>query len=808
MAFVNECIPEPPLVDINGDLFRGVGAKLADRVRFLIFFRGEIRLDFSDGFFDFYVQSYDGRTDEEILCYIEAEGPMILLPKSLEVFARSRWNGAQEVFESAALLNTLDIIDFALPVWLGKKPLGPNVEPEGALCLRGYDDVFLQRNALSSATQPETSFVPSDEKQEVMPDQPSAQFYKEKKIDLEHFSLSSPGAQLLMEAIMMRGIDRGLKRKLYFAGGRWQASRDTQSMKDGEHLFRITEAASNETENRIALYALRLLQSDGAWAALSKRHRTVRNRSFAFRSLTKQIGAIIIVLKVSHENSPFSFFQDMLAGNDKSRSNMAQLCKCLRCDFADYWLRAYPGELASSEESLQLLACIAENLRVESSASECGHSHWQQVCRARSLQVIADHFEHVSATSFFRQNNRSELDPEVTPAPRPLGRKRQGERTRKTKRVRAKISKTKKKKKPTKPTNSNSKPMSTFNLFVKENAQPAVWGSEQFTGLGAKYKKMKATSEFAKLQRRAIALTNRRGMLERQICNICKPEFSNQPVTPLQNNVGCSSLGIEVPTAGETVTSQIILAKRYCNEQIQTFSSSPLIIQVNKIRSFIRKAGRVLREGRRSSELALRAWVQRQTNSYTDALFDASVFVAGVTVEPAWQKIKRVVWRMPVSQMAKEILIGAGEPQTAVVTDCTGESQRLSLHERLRQRWTQRHLMIKHSEQPKLGNVKASRFRTSLGRKLGFCVCPEDILLLFRASFICMLRYHFAKRQGNNWKSYFEANAVIVRLMWFAPDAPVDTDPLQVGGPIRSMICSDKPSRQGALRPMACRGGV
>ena len=61
--------------------------------------------------------------DDEILEWIEEEAGFILLPRMVDIFARSSWIGGQEAVQAVAVLGVAhQLLEHCLPQWLDESP--------------------------------------------------------------------------------------------------------------------------------------------------------------------------------------------------------------------------------------------------------------------------------------------------------------------------------------------------------------------------------------------------------------------------------------------------------------------------------------------------------------------------------------------------------------------------------------------------------------------------------------------------------------------------------------------------------------
>ena len=772
LAFTDVVFPVAGVTDFAGELTTGIGARFCRKMRYTNFYQGEIRWELiDDGKFRFYTTST--ASDETIKQYIATEGGWTVLPAVLDIFARHRWVGAQEVMESATLfLGTLDLFEACVGKWLGKAPpVNERLGQEARLALVGFNDSYT-KGASTTTTLAPASMDAAD-----MPEKPTLAFFAEKRQDLKAFHASKPRGRLMVSTIIHKALDFGLKHSLYLAGERARKKRDQQTVTTGRRFSRLLEAASNVTENQVAQKALELLCGSKRWDALPLADRNFKMRTLAFRMLTREIACITIVLVVPHDNCPFLLFRCALEGTEEDQQYLLDLCHCLREDFTEYWLSKYPGDAFKSTESKTLLAIIAEWLRCESTSSECGHSYWQAVCRARSLQVVADSFESVSATSFLKQVKRLSCCDKVTEAPKPLGRKRKQEsqkvkkkrasnkavrKTRNTKQPRSKRKKCERYQQPT----VRYGGWGPYRLYLHENKLKGVKGPMQFKGRALAYHAMKGTPAFLKLQLRAQALTHKRAT------QVSHPSSSCNADSASPNSASSNAQRVEPTPKEESPISFAVVTKNITGNLLNVSHGKTPLSARTSVRRLVRQAGGVCRNNQRSLDLKLEEWVAKETSTLTHGVFSRSVRVSGVSVQPGPVGVTSVRWRMPTISVAKALIQGAKEPGTTCFKSAlTEEELNCSVHGLLQKRWTRRHQMYKCKQQKPLGKVLPTKLRASLGRRLGMCLCKQPELLLFRSSFIAVLRALYKKGPDNLYKALMEANCGVLRLQWARPDA-------------------------------------
>jgi hypothetical protein len=364
------------LIDSNGGMKPGASARLVQKGNHLAFFAGN-DIDDEDIFL-YYTQST--KTDDEIKAYIHKEGPLILVPKVLERFARHRWNGAQEVFALVALFAaTKNLLTRCIPTWLGKQNAETVWGADRLAIHSGYSTGDVRQSRQQIAAIVTDAPLQEADPTVAMPAQPDPEFFQKMQNKTLGFAENNPGPIAIIACICNYRMNKGLLRKLFIAGERWQKANDIDTAQGKPRKYRICEIGSNAIEKETALGTLCRLCNEEEWLALPRKHWALNNRSLATRALTRQVGAIVINMKIPQEQAPFIMFEG-LTSTDARRKEISQLCNCLHCDFAAYWQQHYPNERYSERESMACLAAMAEDIRCESCRSECGHSFWQCVC--------------------------------------------------------------------------------------------------------------------------------------------------------------------------------------------------------------------------------------------------------------------------------------------------------------------------------------------------------------------------------------------------------------------------------------------
>ena len=510
-SLLDVLLPAARAVGPHGELRKGIGATVSLRLRYFAMFVGDI--DDADTFI--FSTSLD-MTDSTILDWIEEEGPMILLSKLVACFPRHRWLGGQEVGEALALFaSTHGLAESCLPEWLGTS--APKRSSNAAASSRQV--VSHCGFGSDSDDAPGEILVPAGDlgscldapMEETAPARPTAEFYQKKKQEAIGLALPGRRADLLIFCICNNHMNKGLRSELYNAGERFDRDNDAGTSRGDPRRYRITTAASNETARRAAAAACKLLTCGDGWLALADADKTVARRALAYCTLTKQQGSLIINTVTKHEMTPHLAFQAALCIDYKKQQQFANMCSCLHCEFAAYWLAAHPGTQFSKPDNLDALAEMAEQIKCASTSSENGHAYWQAVCRVRSLQTNADQLERCSATSLMRQNRRYEHIPAVEPKPARAGRPR-----------RSKIATMKSTSvtKPKRQYNATRRAgvMGPWQLYCQDNSVKSSFGGEQFQDKWIDYGLMKSEpGEFDKLRLRARAVTAQRQAALRDI---------------------------------------------------------------------------------------------------------------------------------------------------------------------------------------------------------------------------------------------------------------------------------------------------
>ena len=308
------------MLDLNGEMMSGAGARCEHRVTFESFFQCEIRDEFANGHFLFYTnKSAAAWSDDDIRAYIKSKAPYAVLPRAFDVPAVHRWNGIDHVFSAATLLcGTLDLMASCVPQWLGKEaPL-----KIGHALVQSLDSGYIDHASSKTAIAPvEATLLNTEDKNSDAPANPTAEWYAARRSDSHTLSQPRPLPQLMSNTIMGRHMSLGLKTKLFRAGERWAEQNDIQTASGGIRRYRIVDESSNETEGVAAKSALYLFRTASAWHAIPPSLRTVSTRSYCTRSLTKQVGALILNCTSVHEDNPYTMFYIGLGASKEEKKN-------------------------------------------------------------------------------------------------------------------------------------------------------------------------------------------------------------------------------------------------------------------------------------------------------------------------------------------------------------------------------------------------------------------------------------------------------------------------------------------------------
>ena len=702
----------------------------------------------------------------------------ILVPKVLERFARHRWNGAQEVFALVALFAaTKNLLTRCIPTWLGKQNAETVWGADRLAIHSGYSTGDVRQSRQQIAAIVTDAPLQEADPTVAMPAQPDPEFFQKMQNKTLGFAENNPGPIAIIACICNYRMNKGLLRKLFIAGERWQKANDIDTAQGKPRKYRICEIGSNAIEKETALGTLCRLCNEEEWLALPRKHWTLNNRSLATRALTRQVGAIVINMKIPQEQAPFIMFEG-LTSTDARRKEISQLCNCLHCDFAAYWQQHYPNERYSERESMACLAAMAEDIRCESCRSECGHSFWQCVCRARSLQTNADSIQAVSASSLARQSRLIESPFKVSPAPKRLGRPPRLASVKKKGRTKNTGGATKNTR-VHKPGKVNAW-WGPWRIWCSDNKTKGNFGGDQWKGKNNEYHTIKGTPKFADLVRRGEARAHAR-LTCATYEQTPEPPFEvvqQDPIVALASGIAHKTVGEISATSIATISANVTCALAVCKGE-------PLPKVATRIRQTVRKINAEARKAANIAEAKHAEWLKERNATVQDEVVASASAVNGVTGVPSAPSITRVFWHVPAQDMAEKILSGAGLPRTTSLDD--GSAYGLlwgSTHERLRSKWASRHKMYKHDKQPDQSKVKPNKYRSSLGRQLGFCVCGDATLdiLLFRGAFLHILRGLFVKSATNLEKARMESNSIVLRLNWEdvddlnAMDGQVDPD--------------------------------
>ena len=763
MALADLLFPCDSLVKPGGEPRPGISSELVCKLKWKLYFA-----DDNDDKLTYLFYTTWAMKDDEILEWIEEEAGFILLPRMVDIFARSRWIGGQEVGQAVAVLGvTHHLLEHCLPQWLDEAPpsdCAPRVHAAENTSLAVYDsdsDLDARADMIVPAQEPEENAT-----DDANLSNKTHEFFKKKKQQCISLALPFKEIELIIFCMINKHMNRGLRVKLYIASAKFDLDNDHIEACGGKRDYRLTAAGSNRTECEAAQAAFALLCVSTEWLSLPQRGMTIKYRVLAFSALTMQQGYVVINLKTKQEGSPHNLFSAALFCGRAAQLEVADMCDCMKCEFAAYWLTAYPSEEFTKGISRGLMQQMALDVRTETTSSENGHAYWQAVCRARSLQTHSDTLERVSVTSLQRLSRKHEAKDEIQSLPKKLGR------TPKPK-VRKDPGTTKK----TRAYKSDGRRkglMQPYQLFVREHPTPNVFGAAQLADKKTAYRDFKQSAEFANLQLRACAITEKQQATHLAVVG---------PTCVVENETSVLACSVGGSTSGSDsfATMPLCELRSVCTVNALLDEKIPIEQLCTKVRRVVRQLNATCRVKRHKKDKLLADWVTQHTEAHTDALNDNSVDIAGAEVRPNSGTVSRVHLKLPCIKLAIAIAASIGEPRTEIKKNAIHDTwERINTHHTLRKRWAKRHNMYRHREQRHSGEVKPSKYTSSLSRQVGMCLCGRVGLVSFRACFVGALRLILLKKHKNPMKELVEGNRAIFRFCWFNVDSPADSPPDKV----------------------------
>jgi hypothetical protein len=318
--------------------------------------------------------------------------------------------------------------------------------------------------------------------------------------------------------------------------------------------------------------------------------------------------------------------------------------------------------------------------------------------------------------------------------------------------------------------------MGPWQLYCQDTKEKTEFGGEQFQDKWLDYEVLKLDHEkFKELKVRARAIT-----IQRQ--DAMSDIRRDQQALPIAAGIEDVGAAVLVPIPRARTTGNAIAAGQ-ANVQLVNLSTDRAVgpIPLTDVRRLVRKIGAECREAQHQKDVAVAEWVQEKTRTFSDPIFANSLPVGGVEVRPTRPRVTRVHWRLPISVMVKEMAKGIGEPRTLCDQDnLQGNAKPFGTHESIRNRWSARHRMYKHTEQKDLSHVKPQKTTSSISRQAGMCLCSDANLRAFRLYFIALMRRLHLKDPKNIFEKAFTENGAVLELHWSQPGTGMDSRPEQV----------------------------
>jgi hypothetical protein len=806
------------------------------RARYIYCFRGDI-LDSEHVWFHVGTRNL---SDEQIVDLMREEAPLALVPKMLDYFPRHRWIGAQAVIRQCIILScTHDIMKEATSLWLpaiAKKNRGRSVEkaPEG---LEPIADASAQGFVSEDEDASVGNIIVQAAIGKVAPDLQNCEaaldvkeyidFKSRMKIDAFLWSQSAPQHRLVIMGVTFAPMDRYVRALTHLFSESWQRDNDIRSALGHPRKYRILETFHHGLENVCASEMLEVLTLASSWRALPFDACTLRNRSLAFRILSRRASGLYLLTYLPQSMCPHRLFQ-LLEDDPASDEDVRNIRPCEHTDFTKNHCDCYPGEQLFSPASRASLACIAEDAMEATNRIECGNAFWQREVRLKSTQVIQEHFSTCNATYMFMRQRRYEA--------KLVKMKRRSEVPKQRRRKVAQ-----RRRKPRETTSLRKKPASAKGkakwqrtkarapvgmprvTTYSEFASDYLSNKRKFSFIGEDMSKafqaMKKTPRIKVYQQRCAAKKRLfeeefRALLDAEGAGPAielgtagaREEDTQEPfaIVPLMDSEHMSVVAVHDPLGLEQDKNQLLGASFAAEQELATSAQwmlhqsrdfdMKLSQQLSQARSVVRRisssSGKL--EDQRSEQLL--AWRERQeqaNHSHVHALVDGRQQIV-----PSHPSVLRGEYVTPAIAMSRHVAVCMGEPHwgrrpltSTTAQDAVGQSSRgvlssdadpvesaSTLHGELRADFERRCLTYRHANEKLLGAIKPSPLTASACRNLACCLhgLERQALKLFRLFFLSIVQKAYKKQVGNRLKPMFEDARGVLLLEFYAADADMD----------------------------------
>jgi hypothetical protein len=785
-------------------------------------------------------------TDSAIDTLLRNEAPLSLVPKVLDYFPRHRWFGAQSVIrECVVFSNTHDIMREASAIWFGKR----QAEPQPAHLALAFRPAYPALQNQAHGTDPDAGAFISDEEGEtnavqgvlmalVAPEltadhtacadpQDFNTFKKRMKADAHKWAASDPKHRLVIMGLTFASFERYLKDLVYLNSEDWKLKNDIASAAGGRRRYRLLEAHNNTLENKCATGILKVLTDPDAWHALPFDAWTLKNRSLAFRILSRRACGLHLMSVLPHTMDPFAIFK--LLEDDAAKDAEVQRTRpCQQNEFTAMHAKVYPGDRLLCPESRAVLAAKAEGAMEATSRIECGNAFWQREVRVKSVQVVQEHFNTASATYLHMRQRRYEAKfvahPKLPREELPRQRRRKKRRSKKkqpAKKPRVakadsipKSKKRKRKSKPKAPGDACPR-ISPYTIFAgdflrrKGEYGHTLGMSEAYKNLSpaehrnlsqrceAKRRKFKQDTRIAEVDCRPMSVDRGEAVPvqpQGAPSTYLDPELNadGRPTSSLHEDQALVSFGsdcnqLALVQAQEQALAIQSLSVQAQQQLVESRASNDMIPKkLTKIRSDVRvlsKASRVL-ASRQEDQLA--AWQHVIEQASLDNIHPATG--ACRRIVPSHASTLRCEFATPAIAMSRHIAASVGAPrwggnvapdkdspvELGIVEGLRSKTKRVAptLHTLLRDGFQQRSRTYIYKEQSPLGNIKPSAIDASMCRHLAMCLCGDALvpLKLFRLYFVAVARGLLKKLQGNSDKQKVEDAEAVICLVFDSID--------------------------------------
>jgi hypothetical protein len=310
----------------------------------------------------------------------------VLMPKSLQIFPRTRWLSSLDSLSQVTLLACVhNLFSRVVTRWTlimsGRDP-GPIVTSSHVWEAESSDD--------EAVADPE-----GDLGAEAQPGDWAAWNRMQRK-GARQFAETQPAGVLQVIMLCLTPLTQLLQSTEKTASAAWEETQFKECIDGNLYMSRVEEAHSSKRVQVCYTAQHALLTDVGSWSTLPRKYHTEEYRSIAFAMLARSMAGIQQLMANYHAAYPLKLFT--LIRSPAAAADILQDPACLKDSFTKAFLGKWgtAKQLSSAACRLELI-CLSTLLRLDTIRIECRHASLRRQIKSR-VQSPGENMLDASAT--------------------------------------------------------------------------------------------------------------------------------------------------------------------------------------------------------------------------------------------------------------------------------------------------------------------------------------------------------------------------------------------------------------------------